>query len=266
MADIGRTRILDINQKGWDRVAPIFYAGTALPQYGPLAQTEDDLNLIDPLDRKNVLELGCGSGHSLGYLAKVKGAGELWGLDLSHEQIRFAQAYLEKEAVQAHLLLGSMDENPGIPEAHFDLVVALYSLGWTPDLSRTLALVHAYLKPGGRFIFSGEHPVYSCLDYREEIDGYGFTRPYLKEGPEILPSWNGVEIVIYHRKLSTFLNAVAESGLVVERVVECEPDFSRAREKDDAPEKWYSVPRARLAPTTFIIKARKPGYPPDTLR
>jgi SAM-dependent methyltransferase len=259
MPDVGRENLLAINQKGWNAVAPKFYGGTALPKYGPLAPTEDDLHLIDPLKGKAVLELGCGSGHSLGYLAKVKEAEELYGIDLSQEQIRFSREYLDKENVEAKLFLASMDENPGLPEAHFDLVVSIYSLGWTPDLGRTLALVYSYLKPGGTFLFSWEHPVYRCLEYREEIGGYAFTRPYLQEGPEIDPSWKGVEIVLNPRTLSTYLNAVMDSGLVLEKLIESEANVRLAREQDYAPDKWYNIPRARLIPTTFIVKARKPG-------
>jgi SAM-dependent methyltransferase len=220
MSNIGRTEILAINQKGWNEVAHIFYGGTALPQYGPLAQTEDDLNLIDNLKGKAVLELGCGSGHSICYLAKVKEAEELWGVDLSQEQIRFTREILDKENISARLLLASMDENPGIPETHFDLVVSIYSLGWTPDLSRTLSLVYSYLKPGGQFIFSWEHPMYQCINYHDDIGSFVFTRPYLKEGPEIDPSWKGVEIVLHPRTLSSYLNGIIESGLVLETVIE----------------------------------------------
>ena len=258
MADVGRTRILAINQKGWNKVAPIFYAGTALPRYGPLAQTEADLHLIEDLKGKAALELGCGSGHSLCYLAKDRQAGELWGLDLSQEQIRFTQEYLNLQNIPAHLLLSSMDENPGIPAAHFDLVVSIYSLGWTPDLNRTLSLVYSYLKPGGVFIFSWEHPVYQCLDYREDIDGYVFARPYLKDEPEIDPSWHSVEIVLHPRPLSTYLNAVIQSGLVLEKVIESALNPGLVQPQDAAPDQWYSVPRAKLIPTTFIVKARKP--------
>jgi SAM-dependent methyltransferase len=78
---LDRQRELEINQAAWDRVAPLFFGGTALPQYGPLAPTENELNLLDARAQK-VLELGCGSGHSLRYLAE-RGATELWGIDLS---------------------------------------------------------------------------------------------------------------------------------------------------------------------------------------
>lgn len=254
-----REEIVTVNQKGWNQVAPRFYGVTALPRYGPLAQTEDELQLIPNLSGRSVLELGCGSGHTLGYLRENRSASYLWGLDLSEEQIRFAKEYLFKKNIPVKLFLSSMDENPGIPENHFDLVISVYGLGWTPDLCRTLGLVYSYLRPGGIFIFSWEHPVYQCLDYNAELDKYVFERSYQKEGPEFQPTWKGVEIFIHSRKMSTYLNAVVRSGLVLDQVIESEPNLALAREQDLAPEKWYSMPRAKLLPTTFIVKAHKPN-------
>jgi hypothetical protein len=36
-------RVLATNRAGWNHVAPMFHGGTALPEYGPLAPTEDEL-------------------------------------------------------------------------------------------------------------------------------------------------------------------------------------------------------------------------------
>ena len=115
--------------KGWNKVASSFYGGTALPRYGPLAETEDELNLIPDLRGKKVLELGCGSGHSLAYLWETRNAREVWGLDFSEEQICFTKELLERKNIPANLFLASMDDNPGIPENYFDLVVSIYSPG-----------------------------------------------------------------------------------------------------------------------------------------
>jgi SAM-dependent methyltransferase len=255
---ISRTDILTINQKGWNVVAPQFYGGTALPKYGPLSATEPELQLIDDLTGKSVLELGCGSGHTLYYLYKDKQARELWGLDLSQEQLQFTKNFLAQENIPANLILSSMDENPGIPESHFDLVISIYALGWTPDMARTISLIYSYLKPGGKFIFSWEHPFYQCFDYDSVAKKYFINHSYLDETPERKPSWRGVEIVLQPRKLSTFINAICDAGLIIDRLIESEPDLDLAREQDFAPEKWYSVPRAQLIPTTVIMRAYKP--------
>src|SRR5215831_2644046 len=84
---------LATNREGWNRVAKDFHGSTALPEYGPLAPTEDTLRLLDGTSDLCVLELGCGSGHSLRYLAE-HGARELWGVDLSSTQIAFAEETL----------------------------------------------------------------------------------------------------------------------------------------------------------------------------
>jgi len=258
MSTLKREEILTINQKGWNQVAPLFYGGTALPKYGPLAATEDELHLIPDLHEGKVLELGCGSGHTLLYVWEHKNARELWGVDLSEEQIRFTKEHLGKMNIPVKLFLASMDENPGLPQNYFDLVISIYSLGWTPDVPHTLELIHSYLKPGGTFIFSWEHPVYRCLSYDKTIGKYIFEYSYQEEGPVIDPSWKGVEIVINSRKFSTYLNAIIRSGLVIEQIIESEPNESLAREQDFAPERWYSLPRAKMMPTTFIVKAKKP--------
>lgn len=253
-----RDEIVAINQKGWNKVAPTFYGVTALPKYGPLAQTEDELKLLPDLRGKCVLDLGCGSGHTLAYLGENRNAAELWGLDLSEEQIHSTKELLEQKDIPAKLFTASMDENPGIPENYFDLALSIYGLGWTPDLPQTLSLVCSYLKPGGLFIFSWEHPVYQCLDYNAEINKYIFERSYQKEGPELHPTWRGVEIVINSRKLSTYLDALIQSGLVLDRLIESQANIASAGEQNLSPEKWYSVSRAQLLPTTIIVKAHKP--------
>src|SRR5215468_1381985 len=141
MSTLNRDDIVHINQKGWNQVAPKFYGGTALPKYGPLTPTEDELHLIPNLGDGKVLELGCGSGHTLAYLWEHRNAKELWGLDLSEEQIRFTKEHLTEKGIPVNLFLASMDENPGLPQGYFDLVISIYSLGWTPDLPKTLALI-----------------------------------------------------------------------------------------------------------------------------
>lgn len=59
------TEILKQNKKSWDKVAHHFNGKDALPSYGPFAQTEDELGLFDEIINKKVLDIGCGSGHSL---------------------------------------------------------------------------------------------------------------------------------------------------------------------------------------------------------
>jgi len=250
-----RDRFLETNRAGWDRVAPSFHGSTALPEYGPLAPTEESLRLLDETPDLHALELGCGSGHSLRYLAE-RGARELWGIDLSPVQIGFAEETLRPYAPRVRLIESPMEVDPGIPPNYFDLVFSIYGLGWTTDLPATMALVARYLRPGGCFIVSGEHPVYSCLEWNGTQ--YAVAKSYFAEGPHQHISWKGVPIVIQHRTLGAFVRQVIQAGLQVETLVETPLDSVAVTEAHTDPARWYSVDRARMMPTTFIIKARKP--------
>jgi 2-polyprenyl-3-methyl-5-hydroxy-6-metoxy-1,4-benzoquinol methylase len=99
--------IQETNRVGWNKAAQHFYGGTALPIYGPLAPTENDLRLLDQIRGARILEIGCGSGHSLLYLGEHDAA-ELWGLDLSETQIGYASALLQEKGYTVHLFSSPM--------------------------------------------------------------------------------------------------------------------------------------------------------------
>jgi len=246
---------LVVNRAGWNQVAPGFHGGTALPEYGPLAPTEDTLRLLDATPDLRALELGCGSGHSLRYLAE-RGAAELWGLDLSPVQIAFAAETLRPCAPRVRLVESPMEVNPGIPLAHFDLVLSIYGLGWTTNLPATMALAAGYLRPGGCLLVSGEHPVYSCLEWKGTQ--YVVAEPYFPEGPHEHASWKGVPIVIQRRTLGTFVGEIVRVGLQIEALVETPLNPAAVKEAHVDPARWYSAARTRVMPTTLIVKARKP--------
>jgi SAM-dependent methyltransferase len=148
-----------------------------------------------------------------------------------------------------------METNPGLPDSYFDFAFSIYSLGWTIDLLATMRLVYSYLKPGGFYLFSWEHPFYSCLAYQS---GAYIVKERYREHAFVENNWNGVPIVMHQRKLSTFINTALATGFQIERLVESEVNLALAQESDYAPERWYSVPRATLVPPTFILKIRKP--------
>ncbi len=192
----------------------------------------------------------------------TQGAGELWGLDISTTQLEAAKRLHQEQGLTSHLFCSPMEENPGLPENYFDLIVSLYGLGWTVDLPQTLSLIASYLAPGGCFLFSGEHPMYRCLSYR---DGhFVLDQSYNNEASYISPGWaNGKPTVFHPRKISAYVNALIGAGLLIERLVEATPNPEQATATETSHERWYSLPRAQLVPTTMILKARKPNVTPS---
>lgn len=114
-------KVRETNRQYWDGAADNWFGVTALPEYGVLCVTEDELHLFGDVTGKRMLEICCGSGHSLVYQAQ-HGAGELWGLDISESQLRNAKRHLAANGVTARLICAPMEDECGIPAGYFDLV------------------------------------------------------------------------------------------------------------------------------------------------
>ena len=241
------------NKKSWDKAAERFFARNPLPEYGPFAPTEDDLQLFGEVKGKRILELGCGSGHSIKYL-DGKSPSELWGLDLSHVQIQTAKHLLAESNTSIQLFESPMEENPGIPSAYFDIVFSIYAIGWSTNLSKTLANVFQYLNDGGLFIFSWEHPLYNRMS--RQNGQLVMTKSYHEEGAYDHHAWQE-PATMQQYKLSTYINLLTASGFHIEQMIEevCITE----KDKDRHSNGWYSPDKASLLPTSFIIKCRKPN-------
>nr|WP_306419857.1 methyltransferase domain-containing protein [Bacillus sp. J14TS2] len=145
----------------------------------------------------------------------------------------------------------SMEDIPGLPNDYFDKVVSIYALGWTVDLKKTLSNIFRSLKPGGEFIFSWEHPIHTKLAY--ENGQFILNGSFLKEGPETV-IWRDVPVVMYRRKVSTFVNELINAGFVIEQIIE---ESNIPQNDKSNPARWYSGDRAKITPSTLIVKSRK---------
>ncbi|CAM5215686.1 Methyltransferase family protein OS=Ureibacillus acetophenoni OX=614649 GN=SAMN05877842_106197 PE=3 SV=1 [Ureibacillus acetophenoni] len=242
---------LSINKQCWDEVAHRFYGRNPLPEYGPFAPREDDLNLLGDVTNLKVLEIGCGSGHSLKYMEQEHAA-ELWGLDLSSKQLEAARELLSDSAIPVQLFESPMEEDPGLPADYFDMVYSIFALGWTTNLDQTIKNVHRYLKKGGSFIFSWEHPLYSRV--KNENNTLTFNKSYHEEGPYKHEGWSHTAIM-QQLKVSTYINTLVNNGFKVERVVEEVVTTELDVEKHS--NRWYSYEKVQFLPTTLIIKSTK---------
>lgn len=244
--------VLEQNKKFWDNTADKWVGVTALPTLGCLIPTEEDLHLFGDVSGKKVLEIGCGSGHSLKYLGD-RNASELWGLDMSTQQIENTSRYLKECGYDAHLFNSPMEENPGIPKGYFDIVYSIYAIGWTIDLQKTLNLIASYLKVGGIFIFSWDHPVMRCM----EIEGDNLVAKcsYYDENLFTFEKY-GFDVSLSKRKISTYINALSKSGFLIEEMIE-ETDKQILKSEGKIERNYHSVFNAKMFPLSFVFKAKK---------
>lgn len=189
--------ILNQNKSSWDAIADDWFGSTALPEWGPSVPNENELRLLENLSGKTVLDIGCGSGHSLKWCME-QGVSELWGLDLSTRQLDLADGVLGDFP---HTLRNQpMEDATDIPENYFDVVYSDYAIGWTVDIEQTFRNVASYLKPGGIFVFSWDHPLMHCV---EAIEGEAiFTGCYLEEDMFSFEKGNK-PVTLQNRKFST---------------------------------------------------------------
>jgi ubiquinone/menaquinone biosynthesis C-methylase UbiE len=249
---IDEQNMLKVNKEGWDIVANQFFEGSFDDlQYGVYGPKESELNMLGSIEGKTILEVGCGSGHTLEYFSK-KNAKELFGVDISSTQIETAKKTNSKYSTPITFIESPMEEMDFLPKEYFDIAISVYALGWTVNLAKTLTKIHNSLKPGGIFVFSWEHPIHSLLEYQ---DGKLYFRlSYVSEVCERHESWRKVPIYMNYRKLSTYLNELIRTGFVIDQVVE----ETRVPVNDESkPEKWYSAAKAEIIPPSIIIKCHK---------
>jgi ubiquinone/menaquinone biosynthesis C-methylase UbiE len=246
--------LISANKASWDEVAHRFFGRTALPAYGPYAPRESTLDLFGDVSGAKVLDVGCGSGHSLMYMA-ARGVSELWGIDLSDTQIKTTSSFLEsKTSAVTRLFQSPMEQDPGLPHDYFDVVYSINAIGWTVDLPKTLRNVFSYLKPGGSFIFSWEHPLHNRIQLVEKA--FVVSKSYHEEGLYQSEAWNDRTAIMNQVKLSTYINELIKTGFQIEKVIE--DVFIPDEAERGFLSRWYSVEKAELIPDTFIIKCFKP--------
>lgn len=232
----------------WDTKGNDFLEAIVLPFYGAFV-SEEKCQLFGDVSGKKLLEIGCGNGQSLLYHGEHNAA-ELWGMDISEKQIEKAKQHLTEGGFSAKLICSPMEEECGIPLNYFDFVYSIYAIGWTTDLEGTFCRIASYLKKGGVFIFSWSHPIHKCVAIENDL--LAFEKCYFDE------SWYSVSfdegsITLSDRKLSTYVNALAKAGFVIEQLIE-QSDDEIMQSSDDNSD---FVKKAKMFPVTFVVKARK---------
>ncbi|MFV0240663.1 MAG: methyltransferase domain-containing protein [Lacrimispora sphenoides] len=245
--EMDKNNIHKTNSSFWDTKGNEVIGTTSLPKYGAFV-SEEKCHLFGDVSGKKLLEIGCGTGHSLKYLGDRK-ASELWGIDISEKQIEKAREHLSSYDIPARLICTPMEEDCGIPADYFDYVYSIYGVGWATDLERTFCRISSYIKKDGFFIFSWSHPIHKCVAI--ENDSLSFKKSYFDESWYTV-SLEGGAISLSDRKLSTYINALTKTGFAIEEMIE---------ESDDEIIQLYKdsdfAKKAKMLPVTFVIKARK---------
>ena len=169
--------------------------------------------LLPELRGLRVVDLGCGFGWFCRW-AREHGAAQVLGLDVSENMLTRARADTADTAIG--YAMADM-EHLELPEASLDLAYSSLALHYVEHLERLLATVHRALMPGGRLVFSVEHPIYTAPSrpgWSTDADGRR-TWPidgYLVEGPR-RTDWLTKGVIKQHHTVAGYRRSAAASGL-----------------------------------------------------
>jgi len=110
-----------------------------------------------------ILDVGCGGGRTLGKLVAAATEGKVYGVDYSEESVAASKRTNARsiELGRVEVRLGSVSELP-FADSTFDLITAVETHFWWPDLPGDLREIFRVLKPGCTFIIIAE--VYKGAD------------------------------------------------------------------------------------------------------
>ena len=199
---------------------------------------------------KHVLDLGCGYGWHCIYAAE-SGAASVLGVDISERMLQVARRKTQLPQVTYRC---SPIEDLDFPPGSFDVVLSSLAFHYLASFDKVVKQVKAWLSPGGDFLFSVEHPVFTAFgtqdwfrDENGEILHFPVDR-YFYEG-ERHACFLGEEVVKYHRTLTTYLDTLLTNNFELLRVAEPQP-----------PERLMDVPGMKdelRRPMMLLVSARK---------
>lgn len=173
---------------------------------------------------KRVLDLGCGYGWHCKY-ASDQNADYVLGTDISKRMLQTAREI--NPAPQIEYRCTAM-EDLDFPEHTFDVVLSSLAFHYIKDFEPLVKNISRWMKQGGTFVFSVEHPVftsYGTQDWYYDENGKILHFPvdnYYYEGKREAV-FLGEKVIKYHRTLTTYLNTLLQNGFEIQHVIEPQP-------------------------------------------
>lgn len=173
---------------------------------------------------KRVLDLECGYGWHCKYAADHHAASVL-GTDLSEKMIQTARTINAAPSIEYRRVAM---EDLDFPERSFDVVLSSLALHYVEAFTPLVQNISKWLVPGGSFVFSVEHPVftsYGTQDWYYDENGEILHFPvdnYYDEGPREA-IFLGETVIKYHRTVTTYLNTLLQNGFVLRHIIEPQP-------------------------------------------
>ena len=180
--------------------------------------------LLPALRDKNVLDLGCGFGWHCRY-AREQGARSVIGVDISEKMLARARESTHDPAIEYRQMA---IEDIDFAEETFDIVLSSLALHYVERFDLVCQKVQHCLTPGGTFVLSVEHPIFTALAAQDWYYGQNGERlhwpvdHYQEEGQR-QARFLGHDVAKYHRTVATYLNTLLDASFTPTRLAEPQP-------------------------------------------
>ncbi|MFE3195260.1 class I SAM-dependent methyltransferase [Nocardia sp. NPDC059240] len=212
---------------------------------------EGDWRLLGDIEGKRILEIGCGSAPCSRWLA-AHGAHPV-GLDISRAMLDRGLAAMAAGGPHVPLIQAGAEELPFADES-FDLACSAFgAVPFVADSARVMSEVRRVLKPGGRWVFSVNHPMRWIFPDDPGPDGLRATIPYFDRTPYVeLDSDGEPTYVEHHRTIGDRVREIVAADLTLVDIIE--PDWPEWLDRE-----WgqWSPLRGEIFPGTAIFVTEK---------
>ncbi len=203
--------------KGYSQLPRSIHGLEGAPEWPALRALLPDIHGL------RVLDLGCGFGWFCRW-AQEHGARSILGVDVSEKMLDRATAMTRSPKItyqKADL------EQFAIAEDSFDLVYSSLAFHYLTHLERLMSEIYRALIPGGKLVFSVEHPIYTAPVHPGwSIDEKGRktwpVESYSLEGPRTT-DWLARGVIKQHRTIATYLNLLIGLGYRLSQIEEWQP-------------------------------------------
>ena len=251
-----------VNRDVWDKDAPNWVAmgerlwSLDMPEWGNWGEPENSLSRpLLPADMTGLetIELGCGTGYVSAWM--VRRGARATAIDVSSAQLATARRLARAHQIDITYIEGNAEET-GLPDASFDFAISEYGAAiWCPP-ERWLAEAWRLLRPGGKLVFLGNHPLaLICGPLSGAPVDRTLHRPYRNlTGVD----WTQVEIephgICFNRTMAGWFTLFRQIGFEIEDYQELyAPDWANDM-RGEVPADW-----AKDYPVEQIWHLAKPG-------
>ncbi len=249
----------------WDENAEIWsrHVRAGYDEYRLLVNNPAIFELAGNLEKKRVLDAGCGEGYNTRLLARQ---GVLMtGVDISPKMIELARKEETAEPLGIRYDTASFIDLSLFGEGEFDVIISTMALMDAPSYKKSVLEFWRILRREGLLVFSITHPCFTMHDavwIRDtngeesllQIGDYFSRDEYEQEWrfgaapeDENTPPFH---VRYFDRTLSDYINPLCETGFHIERMVEPVPS-------DEACLIRSSLRKHQRIPHALMIKASK---------